>query len=120
MWKRQTNLASPPMKVAAEPRKASRWHSVSVVSKGYCCEALTGLLGKRFLSREAPRLPLAQCTKGSDCRCSYQHHEDRRAEPRRQQEVGGFWPEPYGGNERRTVRGRRATDVPVVNIDWHG
>jgi hypothetical protein len=33
--------------------------------------------------------------------------------------VGGFWPEQYRGNERRTVRGRRATDVPVSN-DWHG
>lgn len=119
MWKRQTNLASPLMKGPLESRKASRWHSVSVVNKGYCCEALTELLGKRFLSQEAPRLPLANCTKSSDCRCSYQHHEDRRAEPRRRQEVGGFWPEQYRGNERHTVRGRRATDVPVSN-DWHG
>ena|SRR5450631_1942378 len=119
MWKRQTNLASPLMKIASEPRKANRWHSVSVVSKGYCCEASTDLSGRRFLSQDAPRLPLAKCTKGSDCRCSYQHHEDRRSEPRRRQDVGGLWLEQYHGNERRTVRGRRATDAPLNN-DWHG
>lgn len=37
---------------------------------------------ERFLSREAPRLPLAGCTM-KYCRCRYVHYKDRRQRERR-------------------------------------
>lgn len=119
MWKREP--ASPPsVKNSATPAaQISRWHAVSVVSKGDACDACWALSEKRFLSREAPRLPLTECTKVNECRCAYQHHADRRGEPRRRQEVGGLWLERYTGDERRRARGRRVTDNPQVN-DWRG
>lgn len=119
MWKREPASPSVVKTSAASSAQVNRWHAVSVVSKGDCCEASWALSEKRFLSREAPRLPLAQCTKASDCRCAYQHHADRRGQPRRRQEVGGLWLEQYKGDERRTERGRRVTDTSTIN-DWKG
>jgi len=37
----------------------------------------------RFLSDEAPRLPLTQCSAGASCSCAYKHHAARRGPPRR-------------------------------------
>jgi hypothetical protein len=111
MWKKEARPISSPV--------VNRWHAVSVVGKGDCCQAAWSLAERRFLSREAPRLPLEQCAKPADCRCAYQHHPDRRGEPRRRQEVGGLWLEQYKGDERRRARGRRSTDAEAVH-DWRG
>jgi hypothetical protein len=86
------------------------WHAVSIGSSAACCPAAMGLLGIRFLSREAPRLPLENCSMSAECRCSYQHHDDRRGLSRRTQDL---WSPGRGGNrgeERRRARGRRVTD----------
>ncbi|MCK7579713.1 MAG: hypothetical protein MZV65_31140 [Chromatiales bacterium] len=37
---------------------------------------------RRFVSSEAPRLPLAGCTEQA-CRCRYVHYEERRERDRR-------------------------------------
>ncbi len=42
------------------------------------CQALRGLRGRRFLVREAPRLPVHGCN-ASHCHCRYVHHKDRRS-----------------------------------------
>lgn len=69
-------------KAATSARSAgtmSRWHSVSIQSgEGGRCEAARALAGQRFLSTEAPPLPLADCSKPDDCRCRYSKHGDRR------------------------------------------
>ncbi len=57
--------------MAAEP-----YHAVSVVPGVQHCGACLRLEGLRFLSGEAPRLPLPGCDVR--CRCIYQHHRDRR------------------------------------------
>ena len=54
------------------------FHAVSIAPGPEACEAAQVRAGKRFLSREAPRLPLAECGN-PECRCRYQHHDDRRA-----------------------------------------
>jgi hypothetical protein len=61
--------------------------AVSIVPARTCCRASTKLLKQRFLTREAPLLPLKDCTLSEQCQCRYQKHEDRRKQ-----------------------RGRRATD----------
>lgn len=55
------------------------WHAVSIVPGPKRCEAVNKLLGERFLSKQAPMLPLKGCTE-SGCTCRYRHHDDRRLE----------------------------------------
>jgi len=91
-----------------EHRVTNPFHAVSIVTGTYCCAAARQYADRRFLSSEAPRLPLEACT-ATECRCRYRHHDDRRRGPRRAAD-GGF-ARPYGGQERRTRAGRRETDA---------
>jgi hypothetical protein len=88
------------------------WHAVSVVGGLGACPIVEGLRDKRFLSDEAPRLPLSDCSSRWRCKCAYRHHVDRRAISRRETD-GGRFPSPRLGKERREgpqARGRRADD----------
>jgi hypothetical protein len=88
----------------------ARWNAVSIIGGSSCCEAARGLKGRRFLSADAPRLPLSDCADPGGCRCVYRKYPDRRGGPRREQEKTGL---PRGGaptQDRRTRRGRRSTD----------
>ena len=63
---------------------------------------------QRWLSREAPQLPLPGCTRPDTCRCTYQHHEDRRAGGRRAEDTDAFrQPAVANRAERRSRRDRR-------------
>ncbi len=60
--------------------KPDPYHCVSIRSPKGACEAAKQLMGKRFLSREAPPpLPLLNCT-AKYCQCRYAHHESRRVD----------------------------------------
>jgi hypothetical protein len=75
----------------APPARASNhWHAVAIKPKGQCCEAVQARRSARFLSKEAPRLPLPDCSTSDTCTCVYKHHADRRAQPRRQDERDGL------------------------------
>lgn len=87
----------------------NRWNAVSILCASASCAAARALKGRRYLSADAPRLPLADCTSPANCRCVYRKHPDRRAGPRREAETTGLRrssPTP----ERRGSRGRRGTD----------
>jgi len=110
MWKRRFK-APPPAKQPMAPVAArSPWHAVSIVSSTACCSAAMGLLGTRFLSKEAPGLPLKHCSMSGECRCQYQHHDDRRVLSRRTPDPWNTGRFGYGGEERRRQRGRRSVD----------
>lgn len=105
------SVADEPKADAGKPvRKSTAFHAVSIVPGPRCCAPARELVGRRFLSREAPVLPLAGC--GNDCTCRYEHHEDRRRNSRRARDLGvavDGWVE----EERREDgkgRGRRKTD----------
>lgn len=89
----------------------SNYHAVSIRHGKRCCRAVKALEGQRFLSQEAPSLPLATCTNPNGCACRYQHHTDRRDDPRRDTDVG--LPDRYfhGPNRRQRATGRRASDA---------
>lgn len=87
-----------------------KWHAVSIVPKGMCCELVKSLRTSRFLSSEAPHLPLPECTMPSSCTCAYKHHEDRRAKARRSDELHGIRRSRWTAEERRTRGDRRTTD----------
>ena len=93
------------------PRPPKSWHAVSIVAKGASCEAAHSLRGKRFLSAEAPRLPLAQCTNSKSCICAYKHHEDRRGQPRRSDETAGLRRNAKVSEERRSTGDRRKSPL---------
>jgi hypothetical protein len=86
-----------------------RWHAVSVKpGEGACSAAVSGK-NRRWLSREAPLLPLPGCTRPDTCKCTYNHHDDRRAGSRRAEELDAFTQPPRVVNERRNRRTRRLT-----------
>ncbi len=86
-----------------------RYHAVSVVAGDQSCAAARLLRNVRALSADAPRLPLASCDCPAACRCTYRHHDDRRAGPRRAKERGQL-AGPWAMTERRRSIGRRETD----------
>jgi len=100
----------PKQPTQARPSKGSRnrWHAVLVLAPSSACAAAQACKGKRYLSSEAPRLPLANCDAAA-CGCKYRHFDDRRAGPRRAEEVGVPDPKKPASN-RRGRKGRRAED----------
>ena len=91
----------------AESIERPRWHAVAIVAPPTACSAARACADKRYLSVDAPRLPLAACDV-EICDCTYRHFADRRQGPRRAED------EPNGppslDRERRRSRGRRADD----------
>jgi hypothetical protein len=92
---------------ASIPKK---WHAISIDSKALSCVMAQDLRKKRFLSKEAPALPLEGCTKRASCPCTYKHHDDRRSKERRDSEARISSSTSKQGPERRTSRGRRSDD----------
>jgi hypothetical protein len=106
----RTSPAEPAAAAPAAKKISTAHHAVSIAPGPRCCAQAREQQGQRFLSREAPPLPLQGCSQ-PNCSCRYIHHEDRRAKPRRARDMGvtvDGWLE----DERRgdTKRGRRKAD----------
>lgn len=98
----------PGRKAVATTRKpASPYHAVCIIPGARACAAVEELRRKRFLSREAPTLPLRKCNVAA-CECRYGHFEDRRNGQRRARDFG-VSVDGYDGPEHRvkSKRGRR-------------
>ena len=104
MWKK----SQPAAPVAPKPKV--KWHAVSVSSEAGSCFPARLLKGQRFLSTEAPLLPLADCTQPASCNCVYKKYNDRRGGLRRSREISGMQG-PAPGQEQRATRGRRKRDL---------
>ncbi len=89
--------------------RKERWHAVSVLPRGEACAQVLALVNRRFLSLQAPRLPLKDCPFSAVCNCIYRHYEDRREGPRRSAEETGIR-SVRATVERRAGRGRRRED----------
>lgn len=92
------------------------FHAVSIHPEQQCCGAVQSIGQTRFLSEDAPGLPLPQCDYET-CRCKYEHHEDRRtgARDRRfgvvpETETTEFW----SLKNRRNAAGRRGGDFQLA------
>jgi hypothetical protein len=92
------------------PKASSRrlFHGVALNPGAECCDAMRAIGEQRFLSDDAPRLPLDDCTLARTCRCVYRHFDDRRTQARRDTDIGAP-PRDYPDN-RRVGAGRRVTD----------
>ena len=88
------------------------WHAVSITPCKNACTASKALHDQRYLPQKAPRLPLPECAQPGDCTCTYQHHADRRAGPRRITNSGPKSPEAGTPvRERRRPGERRSRGV---------
>jgi hypothetical protein len=99
----EARAPSPVAKSKAVKKEA--WHSVSITRGRQACAAVLQLNGRKWLSAEAPQLPIQGCDKQCDCR--YRHHADRRSADRR--ETGGLIsaPPPKAGERRSGQTDRR-------------
>jgi len=91
-------------------KPSGKWHAVTVVVRESSCAAAALCQKLRFLSHQAPRLPLPKCAHPDACPCTYRHHQDRRAGPRRAAEFGGGGAPTKPSANRRHSRGRRSDD----------
>ena len=84
------------------------YRAVSIAPSMECYAAAKDVAGKRYLMREAPQLPLVNCTSPENCSCKFRKHADRRDGDRRLlgEEETDRW---FSGSERRARRGRRLT-----------
>jgi hypothetical protein len=96
--------------ILADSGSRRPWHAVQIISLTVTCDAVRALAGKRYLSGEAPTLPLAECTRSGDCECYFKKHADRRGGPRRIEEVTPIRLKPHSGPDLRAKSGRRRTD----------
>jgi hypothetical protein len=112
----RVNRLVAPRKIKADRSGAGRtfipnhWHAVCVEAKASSCSAAHELRKKRFLSKEAPSLPLRECGNPSGCQCIYKHHEDRRGNPRRKGQQSFTSTQKIPKSERRESKGRRSDD----------
>jgi hypothetical protein len=106
---RRTRARSQPQQAktsAALPARAGgRFGAVQIRARGGACAAARALEGQRFLAKDAPPLPLQDCT-ASQCSCSFTKLSDRRTEGRRL-EHGGLSASLFIASNRRTRRDRR-------------
>ena len=92
------------------------FHAVSILPVETGCPAVESIKVQRFLSEDAPGLPLADCSV-VECRCKYVHYADRRggARDRRLGSAGNsdaleFW----SLRSRRVAVGRRHEDLQAA------
>lgn len=107
--KQATQAKSAPNNGAGD---ASTYRSVQVnANSADCCQSVKTVLGKRFLSNEIPKLPLDGCDAKS-CRCTYELHNDRRADIRRASDVAYDMATQYceSNNRNGNAPGRRIND----------
>jgi hypothetical protein len=99
----------PAMSTRPKPTQANvDYRAVSLAPNSACDVASQDVAaGKRYLLREAPRLPMAGCATPAYCTCRFRKHADRRDGDRRLLGMSetNRW---YGGGERRNRGGRRS------------
>ena len=103
--------------VAAKPRRRvsgskKSYHAVSIKFESRACMAAKTMEGQRYLSSEAPRLPLPDCDV-TECLCHFAHHKDRRVSKDRRNVFNASGHSGATGRheqERRGLRDRRNDD----------
>lgn len=91
----------------AKPAPVSKFQAIAIYRGLECCAMAKKFAEHRFLLRDAPVLPLPQCSMPERCECRYLRFKDRRTENRRADDFGAAT-RRYGSDRR--ARGRRKTD----------
>lgn len=118
-WFTSRREAPRPVRASAPPPKAGgRFSGVEIRTRGGACRAAHVLQGRRFLAKDAPSLPLPDCTHGK-CACTFSKLPDRRTEGRRL-DYGTLNASLFLTTNRRMKRDRRAAaGAPQRNQRQH-
>ena len=81
IWSSRTPKKKSKSRAVSKP-KVDPYHCVELIMDYDACDAAMQLMGKRFLSAEAPFVPLSKCDQ-ANCSCRFRHHKDRRHDDRR-------------------------------------
>ena len=104
--------AKPSMRIAnsKRPNSSGDFRAVEIAPGAMCCMAAKQAMGRSYLLRAAPRLPLMGCTAPTNCSCRYFKNADRRDSDRRLfgATETGRW---FAGMESRKMEGRRSADT---------
>jgi hypothetical protein len=106
LWWRHAKKRQRPRTLGARDTKhtSDKYHCVELRYRSDACDAVKLIGAKRFLSGEAPEVPVPGCN-AAKCACRYVHHEDRRQGDRRSPVA--YQPPASAGGERRIKRDRR-------------
>jgi hypothetical protein len=102
------SASKPAPRTAAKAAAVVKDYRAVAVTPGikHCLAAKTSV-GKCYLSGEAPRLPLANCTMPTNCSCRFKKTSDRRDSDRR--EIGAETGRWFAGPENRMGGRRRSS-----------
>ncbi|HTE39953.1 MAG TPA: hypothetical protein VK629_03935 [Steroidobacteraceae bacterium] len=106
-------LSPTPAKIrgSAPARTPRPFQAISIQPGVACCDVARQISGDRFLAKNAPQLPLYDCTMRDTCQCRYAKHVDRRGDSRRFTEFGLRQSLSSTKERRISRRGRRAKDL---------
>ena len=93
--------------------KSNPYACVEIKTRMDHCNAVEAYLGKRMLTEEAPWLPLSECDN-DNCRCKFLRFDDRRADQRRDADIGISRRDYVGEDRRASIRGRRSSDLTAA------
>lgn len=85
------------------------FQSISIHKGMVCCVTAKKVDGYRFLVKNAPQLPLSECTMPAACKCRYEKYDDRRSGARRSSDIG-LKQVLFAAEEQRRSKGRRKKD----------
>ena len=71
-----------PRAKGAQPKQGGRFGAVQIRAPLEACRAAQLLEGHRFLAKDAPKLPLRECS-AAHCKCAFSKMPDRRTDSRR-------------------------------------
>jgi hypothetical protein len=114
--KRMVDRASRPKLNYHSLGASSDYPAVSIRVAQDCCQAVRETSGTRYLSTQAPLLPLPACTS-EKCRCTYAHHTERRKGTYRRRPLLASYKDifpPAGITDKRHLKGRRIGDLTSV------
>jgi hypothetical protein len=91
------------------PNSTGDFRAVEIAPSIMCCAAAMHATRRPYLLREAPRLPLEDCTMPTNCSCKFRKNADRRDCDRRLfgATETNRW---FAGVDGRTRRGRRSAE----------
>ena len=91
----------------------TKYHAVSLKFPPDACDAAKAMEGERYLSADAPSIPLPGCDAAT-CKCRYVHHKDRRGRDDRRNPWGpGFGGSSTGSYEKEQRKsGERRNEPP--------
>jgi len=88
---KETTRTPAPRTPARKPD--TKYHAVSLKILPSACDAAKAMEGERYLSAEAPNIPLPECDAAT-CKCRYVHYKDRRGRDDRRNP----WAPGFGGS----------------------